>query len=399
MNLLHKPSKKTVMRSLIKLAGKSLTMFFFLLIAGRSSTNAQIIVHADPALSSFDITDLNDVPVDANNLVEGSFYLLKLGFQNLNFVNAIPPNTAYLRIGLGLNMVIDPTFNLASAPYNEYFTWTYDNSQSQPLIVGTLHDFLPAGFDGVAVFRVKAMIPPPPPTQISSTVSANFLNANPPGNPYRLIDDNSGNNSASIDYTVVVGTPTPVTLTRFKALKKDCIIRTDWSVENEINFDHYELQVSKDGINFVSVANVTAQNKTNYSSSFDINYLAAQLKGNTLYLRLKMVDKDASFKYSDIIPVNGKCNTLPPFVIYGYPNPVIDANHITIANKEGLFNGKYNVTIMDMSGRVYSTKDVDLHNVQSFRFDFGTMLSNGKYLIRLQQSNGSQSGIVQFEKL
>jgi hypothetical protein len=86
-------------------------------------------------------------------------------------------------------------------------------------------------------------------------------------------------------------------------------------------------------------------------------------------------------------------------VIYGYPNPVIDANHITIANKEGLFKGKYNLTVMDMNRRVYITKGVDLHNVKSFRFDFGTMLSNGKYLIRLQQSKGSQNGIVQFEKL
>lgn len=399
MNLSHKPSKRNVMRSLTKLAAKSLTLFFFLLIAGRSFAQPQIIVHADPAVGSFDITDLNDIPVDANNLVDGTFYLLKLSFQNLSFVNAIPPNTAYLKIGLGLNMVMDPSFNLATAPYSEYFTWTYDVSQSQPFIVGTLHDFLPAFFDGVAVFRIKAFIPAPPPIQVTSTVSANFLNANPPGNPYRLIDDNPANNSASIDYTVIVGAPTPVTLTSFKALKKDCIIRTDWSVENEINFDHYELQVSKDGIHFVSINNVTAQNKTNYSSSFDISNLANQLQGNTLYLRLKMVDKDASFKYSDIIPVNGKCNTSPPFVIYGYPNPVTDANQITIASKEGLFNGKYNVSVMDMSGRVYITKDVDLSNVQSFRLDFGTLLPNGKYLIRLQQNNGSQKGIVQFEKL
>jgi hypothetical protein len=62
----------------------------------------------------------------------------------------------------------------------------------------------------------------------------------------------------------------------------------------------------------------------------------------------------------DIIPVNGKCNTPPPFVIYGYPNPVTD-DHITLASKEVVFNGKH--------------------------------------MIRIQQKNGSQSGIVQFEKL
>ncbi len=399
MNLSRKPFKKAVMRIVTKLTVKSFVLFFFLLVAGRNSAYAQINVVADPALSYVDITDLASGPVDANNLVDGSFYLVQLSIQNLHPVNAIPPNTAYIRLGLGLNMVIDPTFNLGTAPYNEYFTWSYDNSQSQPFIVGILHDFLPAFFDGVAIFRVKAIIPPATPTQVTSTVSGQFLNANPPGNPYRLIDQNPNNNSALIDYTVIVGSPTPVTLTSFKAVKKDCIIKTDWTVQNEINFDHYELQVSKDGLNFVSVSNVTAQNKTNYSASFDINNLADQLQGNTLYLRLKMVDRDASFKYSDIVPVNGKCNTSPPFVIYGYPNPVIDVNHITIASKEGLFNGKYNLTVMDMTGRVYITKEVDLRNVQSFRFDLGAVLANGKYLIRVQQSNGSQKGIVQFEKL
>jgi len=398
MNLNRKPIKKTVMRSFTKLAARSLALLLFFLLAGRSSTTAQINVVADPAIGYVDITDLNGDPADANNLIDGSFYLVQLSIQNLHPANGVPPNTAYIRLGLGLNMVIDPTYNLGTAPHSNYFTWTYDASQSQPFIIGTLHDFLPAFFDGVAVFRVKAMIPLAPPGQVNSTVSGQFLNANPPGNPYRLIDQNPNNNSALVDYTVIPAAPTPVTLTQFKAVKKDCVIRTDWSVENEISFDHYELQVSKDAFNFVSVNNVPAQNNSRYSSSFDINNLSAQLQGATLYLRLKMVDKDASFKYSDIIPVSGKCNT-PPFVIYGYPNPVIDANHISIASKQGLFHGKYNITVMDMSGRVYITKDVELQNAQSFRFDFGKTLANGKYIIRLQQNNGTQNGIVPFEKL
>ncbi len=358
---------------------------------------SQINVFADPALSYVDITDLNVDPVYANNLVQNTFYLVKLSMLNLS-VNDIPPNTAYIRLGLGLNMVIDPSYNLGTAPYSEFFTWSYDNSQSQPFIVGILHDWLPAFFDGIAVFRVKAIFPPTPPGQVSSTVSAQFLNPNPPGNPYRLIDQNPNNNSALIDYTVIPGAPTPVTLKQFKAIKNDCIVRADWSVENEINFKHYELQVSNDGVNFVTINTVPAQNRANYSSSLDINNLSSLVQGNTLFLRLKMVDMDASFKYSEIIPVNGKCNSTP-FVIYGYPNPVIDANHITIASKQGLFNGKYSITVIDMSGRVYVTREVLLQNAQSFRFDFGKMLSNGKYMIRLQQSNGTQNGIIHFEKL
>lgn len=373
---------------IINLPKRITPLVFFLMVSVKGFT--QIPVTADPAFSAFDITELDDTPADANNLLNGSFYLLKLGFLNLH-PNDIPPGTAYIRIGLGLNMILDPAFNLSTAPYSEYITWSYDVSQSQPLIIGVIHTALPGFFFGDAVFRVKAN------SLGTSIVSGQFLVVNPPGNPYILSDANPNNNSASIDYTVITGT-TPVTLTKFNAVKKDCIIRTDWSVENELNFDHYELQVSKDGTNYSTINSVAAQNKSNYSSLFDINSLSDQLQGNNLYLRLKMVDKDASFKYSKIIQVSGKCILPPAFVIYGYPNPVIDRNFITIGNKEGLFNGRYNVTLMDMNGRMYGSREIELKNVQSFRFDFRTMLANGKYIIRLQDKNGTQSGVVQFEK-
>jgi hypothetical protein len=370
-----------------------LPFLFFLMVSTKAFSQPPIIVHADPALGAFDITDLGNVPTDANLLVNGGTYLLKLTFQNLSFVNGIPPGTAYLRIGLGLNMILDPTFVIANAPYNQYFTWSYDVSQSQPQIIGILHTELPAFFDGTAEFRVKAN------AVGTSTVSGNFLVANPPGNPYRLIDDNPSNNSASIDYTVIVGSPTPVTLKKFNVMKKDCDIMTNWQVENEINFDHYELQVSNDGVNFATINNIPAANKSIYNSAIAISNLAASLQGNKLYVRLKMVDRDASFKYSDIVPVSGNCSGSSEFVIYGYPNPV-SGDNITIAGKgTTVFNGRYSISLMDMKGRIYAVKEMELNNVQSFRFNFETMLTNGMYMIRIQQKNGSQNGVIQFEKL
>ena len=63
------------------------------------------------------------------------------------------------------------------------------------------------------------------------------------------------------------------------------------------------------------------------------------------------------------------------------------------------FNGNYNVSIIDMSGKVLAIKNIDLSNVQSFRFDFGTMLTNGKYMITVQKKDGEQKGLIQLEKL
>ena len=168
-----------------------------------------------------------------------------------------------------------------------------------------------------------------------------------------------------------------------------------------MNFSHYELQASSDGTTYGTINTVKANNIQNYSSGFDISVQSAQLpSGGTIFLRLKMVDKDGSFKYNNIVPVNSSCDVKSSFVIYGYPNPISTESWITIAARGGLFNGNFNVSILDMSGKVMTIRNMNLSNVQSFRFDFGTMLAHGKYMIMVQKKDDAdQKGIIQIEKL
>lgn len=362
------------------------------LIFLNATMSAQIVVTADPALAAFDIRNLDNTQANANILEDGHSYLLDLSFLN-NYANAIPALTAKISINLGSLLFLDPAFDLTTAGNTAYMVWQYDAATN--VIYGYILNALPANFYGTSTFKVKTN------GTGSSIVTGNFLVTNPPGNPYILSDNNSGNNTADISYTVAAGGPMPVTLTKFNADKKDCIITSFWSVENELNFNHYELQVSKDGATFSTVNSITAHNSRDYSSGFDISSLSATLQGsNTLFLRLKMVDNDGSYKYSNIVPISGNCVGKPAFVIYGYPNPVINSdNGLTIAAREGMFNGKYIVSVLDMSGRVYVTKEIELSNVKNFRFNFGTMLTKGKYMIMVQQKEGEQKGIIQIEKL
>lgn len=370
-------------------------LILLLCIIFSSKNYAQTTVQADPALSSFNILSTSNSQVDANALMNNTFYYLDLIFQN-NYFNPIPDHTAYILIGLGLNMILDPTYNLATAPYSQYITWSYlpPSGGQQAKIAGVIHTALPVLFSGTAQFRVKTING----GTGSQFVTGNFLVNNQ--NPNFTLQDVQANNLANISYTVSAAGPLPVTLTKFSAAKKDCIINAIWSVENELNFSHYELQASSDGITYTTINTVIANNIKNYNSAFDISTQPAQLRGSaTMLLRLKMVDKDASFKYSNVLPVNSSCDVKSSFVIYGYPNPVSTETAITIAARGGLFNGNYNVSILDMSGRVLAIKNVNLNNVQNFRFDFGTMLTNGKYMIMVQNVGGEQKGIIQLEKL
>lgn len=160
---------------------------------------AQTPVTADPGVISFDITDPGDVPVNANSLSQNSIYKLKLGVLNGSQANAIPDGSAYIRIGLGTKLIVDPSFNLAAAPYNEYFTWSTQVNSGQVEIFGILHTPLPADFIGELSFNVKANI-----TGGSST-SGNFLVSN--NNPlYTLSDNNPGNNFTNLSYTIGLAT-------------------------------------------------------------------------------------------------------------------------------------------------------------------------------------------------
>src|SRR5438552_16601800 len=74
--------------------------------------SAQTPVTADPAVVSFDITNLSDVSVNAEGLIQGHIYKLKLLILNTDQVNAIPAGTAQIRIGLGTKLVMDPNFDI-----------------------------------------------------------------------------------------------------------------------------------------------------------------------------------------------------------------------------------------------------------------------------------------------
>jgi len=356
-----------------------------LAIISFTTAKSQTVVYADPALGSFDITNLSNVPVNANALQQNSIYKLKLDILNVDFLNAIPAGTMYVEIGLGSRCILAPGFDVTNAPLNNYFTFQYITG-SQPKIRCYLTNTLPADFFDKFVFNIKAN------TQGASTFTGNIFFTNTPS--YILSDNNPNNNFASLSYSIGQGGPLPVTITGFGAQNKNCSINVNWSVAQESNLSRYEVEVSKDGVNFVKAATVMAQNKATYSASFPITEI---LKSATLLVRLKSIDLDASYKYSQIVPVSGSCSKSGQ-EIYCYPNPLTREDHITIASRGELFNGTYQVSIIDAAGKNYGNRQVTVSNVVSFDHLFGRKLAAGNYFIVLRRADGTTAATLPFVK-
>ena len=103
----------------------------------------------------------------------------------------------------------------------------------------------------------------------------------------------------------------PVTYFNFSASKQQQSVLLSWQTANEINNNYFSIERSS-GRNFNALYKISSNDKHAYSYT-DLN----PLQGNNYY-RLKQVDKDGKFSYSQIVSV--VFDDANKFVIY--PNPV-----------------------------------------------------------------------------
>ncbi|HEY8388602.1 MAG TPA: PQQ-dependent sugar dehydrogenase [Parasegetibacter sp.] len=133
-------------------------------------------------------------------------------------------------------------------------------------------------------------------------------------------------------YSVSVTSVVPVNLVRFTAKAARDGIELSWQTATERNALRFDLEYSTDGTNFSKFGSVTAKNLANGATYSFIHRLS--VSGRVFY-RLKMVDIDGSFEYSDIInlllnaPVQN--NFVQPSVVEGKILQVIlDASYHTV---------------------------------------------------------------------
>jgi hypothetical protein len=166
----------------------------------------------------------------------------------------------------------------------------------------------------------------------------------------------------------------PVKLIDFTATLLQNTVQLYWKVADEINFSHYEIEVSNDGRNFKKIASVNSKN-----SSREITYAYKHLtpvKGNNYY-RLKMVDKDGHYEYSVIRTVELKDKTSLHF----YPNPATTVLNVTLENSLQLVE----LNIVDVSGKILIRLPVN-NTSNNITISVNGLL-NGTYFLQTKDSS------------
>jgi hypothetical protein len=206
---------------------------------------------------------------------------------------------------------------------------------------------------------------------------------------YNWINNGNGSGtdpSAAIDdIRLTAPIPLSVDLINFSAEKNGTASTSVvWEVMNELNFSHYELERSVDGLNFSKIysinANCVSENTCDYLYK-DISHV------KTVYYRLKMIDIDGEYKYSQIISLdeNGSNSInytlVSSFVNDNLLNVIINSKKKTIANYT-LYNTAGNI--------VFSEKNINITTGYNENRINISKLSSGVYILKIHLENDSK---------
>jgi hypothetical protein len=185
----------------------------------------------------------------------------------------------------------------------------------------------------------------------------------------------SGNNFPNIDAGIInwpLANLLPIKLLSFTAIPRGNAVSLDWSIDNQLNVNKYEVLYSKDGVDFSTIlANVTAT--ANTSAAYKILHSSPVAGIN--YYKIKTTEKDGAISYSEIRKVNfGKAGSITV-----YPNPAKDVVNITVLGS--MINQAATITLLSVDGKII-TQSKFARIGQTETIDV-SKLSNGTYIIRV----------------
>jgi hypothetical protein len=175
--------------------------------------------------------------------------------------------------------------------------------------------------------------------------------------------------------------PLPIELIDFSAACAGDDALLTWSTASEKDAAWYEILNSDDGTDFKKIAVVNA--KGNSSSVSRYSHLIKEKNHYGNYFRLKMTDKDLSYKESEIAFLKNDCENVKnvPEIFYNSATGIV-LSSISVSDQS------YLVSIADATGKIVYT--------DNFRVEKGynemilkPLLSAGLYLTTLKGSDGT----------
>jgi len=172
----------------------------------------------------------------------------------------------------------------------------------------------------------------------------------------------------------IVGTPIalPLHLLDFSAnyQKPDALL--EWSTADESNVDKFIIERGTEPIHFIPVGTVAAKGNSNNITRYQFKDILSSTSGDKFYYRLKMMDLDRKFTYSNIQLVNREGKSINELVMS--PNPVKGRTGFAWLNFEkattvelGVFDmqGRYRIIGIQSISKGFNVVPLDLSSLSA----------------------------------
>ncbi|MEO8961357.1 MAG: T9SS type A sorting domain-containing protein [Ginsengibacter sp.] len=202
--------------------------------------------------------------------------------------------------------------------------------------------------------------------------------------PLSVSNDGAGYKGSS--YVTLPTVVLPIKLSGFSANNKDGDAILNWSVENlDAQSSSFEIEKSLNGTNFENIGAVNLSSNTGNNYSFTDRNVNVSDPATVVYYRLKMLDKDGQFTYSEIKNIRLYDKGLN---ISLYPNPTMSSSKLNL----NLDNpGVVRISITNILGK--QVRQIEFNGLKGFNqknIDLSG-ISAGSYMIKVQINNSIQT--------
>ena len=217
------------------------------------------------------------------------------------------------------------------------------------------------------------------------------------GDYFDMVSENTGahlswaatfNGEQDVYYSFITDTTiVPVELLSFTASAAANVVTLEWSTATELNNHGFEIERSSDKKNWRIMGFREGKGSTSQPQEYSYSDILSEITPSKLYYRLKQIDFNGDFEYSNIIEIEIAPSAFS--LAQNYPNPFNPSTNISYQLPA---YGFVSLKVYDVLGNEVATLVNEDQKAGVYSINFNAqLLSSGVYYYQLKSGNNIQT--------
>lgn len=199
----------------------------------------------------------------------------------------------------------------------------------------------------------------------------------------------NGNNQLDYIYSNSKIVALPINLKGFTVEAKEQVVTLKWQTLTEENSKHFIIEKSDDAQNYYSIGTVNAAGNSTQLRNYTFADNDPAYFDKPIFYRLKLVDKDGSFKYSPVQQVKLKATKIN--IVKAYPNYIKSGSKVNLEIISHV-SAILNVQLLDLNGKVLETQQLPVQKgTNNISVSFNAQMAAGMVFAKFSTQDFSQT--------